>query len=398
MTAISATPLDWTQGRAATGAGVQTRLAVTANDPDAQPLTFEWNFTDGATVGTGTGSATTYRWPTGPGSYRDRLATVIVRDSCGASSSASLPLWVSGDPTLDFAPQVQLHPDEKWWPMSANRFVKRSKLAYIEEMPRGLPDRREILASVGKVSSKRLGRGGYTYKETSLFGKSIISSDDPTRPYDNATSRSKKSGFYLDLKDADRPGTPTGPWPAYLQVKKDKLVYWLFYGFSQPVLGSGRPSPLGHEGDWERIIVDLNDQMVPSRLGYVAHHEPVSYAPYLGAYRAADPASAQNRGLAGMGYVAKLGHGTYPTAGVTFTCVAKLCLSDHRSQGGTTWMVRDLVVDVEGEGWFGRAKDHATCPGNRKACGFGGAWGHRGSLADLTGPSGPSAYKSPTKN
>lgn len=404
---IDTTPIDWRSGTTGSDPGVTIGLAADGRDPDGDPITWSWNLSDGAHQDRLTGRDATHRWGTGPGTYRDRLVTLIATDTCGAASTLNQPLWISGDPALDFAPRIGLHPDERWWPASASRFLKRSTLAYVEDRPG--KDSRHVLAKRGKVDATRLGSGKYVHTRK-VLGRDVrrVASDDPTRPYDNRADR-RTSGFYLDVADTERDGDRDGPWPVYLQPVKDKLVYWTFYAFSQPVLPSGKPSPLGHEGDWERIIVDLDHNRVPERVGYVAHHEPVHYFAYPSPISTAPQGPTESRaatdGLAPLGFVARRGHGTYHSAGSTDTCKAYVfCVTDFRANDGPVWMARDLVVPITAQAWFGRARDHAACAKaapeapRRLACGYGGAWGKRGSMADFTGPMGPSAYKAATEN
>lgn len=402
--AIFAKPVDWREGKAASGAGVTMAFEGIGTDPDGGPVTFSWLFHDASGTVTKTGKSVLHRWSTA-GATRDRKIAVTVADECGAKAATGLGVWVSGDPDVDFAPVMRLHPNDKFWPMSAGRFVARSSLFFKDTL-------RRVKIS-GDPSAARLGNGGYSWRtgvdEVLGRGRKSVKTDDLTRPYDDANATLKRQGFYLDLADGARVGTaPVGgriTAPMYLQKAGNKRVYWQFYGYSKPTLrdGSGVPR-MAHEGDWERVIVELNEYRVPSQVGFVAHHEPVGYVAYRGVYAPAPRATADvltTTGLAPVGYVSRLGHGTWPDAGRD--CFSGV-VCDYRSNNGPTWTGRHDLRSITSQAWFGNRRDHRTCrsgspmPADRLACGFGGGWGRAGGLPDTSGPLGPSAYKDATKN
>lgn len=400
--AISAKPVDWRAGRAASNPGVKMAFTGIGRDPEGGPVTFSWLFHDASGTVAKAGQSVTHRWSTA-GATRQRKIALTVTDQCGAKAATGLAVWVSGNPDLDFAPVMRLHPNEKFWPMSAGRFVARSSLFFRE-------DNRAKVS--GDPSAGRLGRGGYSRlaRTGANYQVKRVKSDDLTRPFDAANATSEPAfGFYLDLADGERAGSAPVSGrirsPMYLQTAGDKRVYWQFYGYSKPTLrdGSGVPG-MAHEGDWERVIVDLNGYKVPSRVGFVAHHEPVDYVAYRGAYAPAPNASATvltTVGLAPVGYVSRLGHGTWPDPGRD--CFYGV-VCDYRSNNGPTWTGRNDLRSVMRQGWFGDRRDHRDCragspmPADKLVCGYGGGWGRAGSNKDTTGPLGPSAYKAATKN
>lgn len=424
---VYATPLVWSHGQDAPGARVSLWYNATATDVDGHPLTWEWSFTDQTGAENRTGPSVEHFWNTS-GTAETRTARVTATDACGASTSGSLQLWISGDPVRDFAPVMRLHRDEDLFPMSVDRFIAKSSLKY-----RGPLAAPQTLVRRGKVGQRKLAGGGYTVHMTTRRRNVTFASDDHVRPFDKdnaASSLRTHGGMYLDVSNKVRDGSRDGTWPTYVQQSGNKIVYWLFYGMSQPMFqGKTSLGKIKHEGDWERVIVELNDNDTPTRVGYVAHHDPVSFTGYP-ATLSSVPSRPSNRfagtvGMAPVGYVSLRGHGTYPDAGTT--CVGKLDVQvpmwylsvippallsaalskpvcDYRDDLGATWQTRNLLVDVTSRTWFGEPADHRKCrrgrpmPKDSLVCGFGGGWGTAGQLPDTTGPLGPSAYKSATKN
>ena len=394
-------PVDWSQGSAAVDPSVEVMYSANASDPDGQLTaeSFSWSFVDSAGQETAAGQAVQHEWLTGA-VQGQRTATLTVTDACGATASRTVSGTITGNPTWDFAPVMRLHPNEKWYPLSVSKFLAQSSLRYVREYPKQ-PDDDVKIVGRGNVKAASLGSGVYGAK----VGGKTYKTDDLTRPYlEGNAGPTKKSGFYLDLNDDLRPGSPAGTWPVYFQAVGTKIVYWLFYPYSQPHLEGPKPlKGFGHEGDWERVIVDLDESFVPTTVGYVAHHEPVDETTYLGLVNGM--AAPETVGFNPVGYVALGGHGTYASPGARPTCdPVKGCLWDYAKKGGTTWHTNQALYSITTQGWFGRLADHGSCqagapmPADALACGFGGAWGHRGSLADLTGPLGPSAYKAATEN
>ncbi|VXB45133.1 hypothetical protein NOCARDAX2BIS_220164 [Nocardioides sp. AX2bis] len=78
-------------------------------------------------------------------------------------------------------------------------------------------------------------------------------------------------------------------------------------------------------------------------------------------------------------------------------------LWDYRNAGPVWDLGRNLNPIVD-RGWFGDFADHgarkrqAPTPSDSLRCGSAAHRGHRGSLADLTGPLGPCAYEAASRN
>ncbi|MBC7186752.1 MAG: Ig-like domain-containing protein [Calditrichaeota bacterium] len=74
--------------------GDTTTVIVEAEDPDGDLLSYQWNTTGGAFVGSAQGARALWQAPTQPGSYQ---LTVTVRDENGAQVTGSLTVVVASE-------------------------------------------------------------------------------------------------------------------------------------------------------------------------------------------------------------------------------------------------------------------------------------------------------------
>ncbi|HEX2160655.1 MAG TPA: hypothetical protein VHF88_02430, partial [Thermoleophilaceae bacterium] len=228
--------------------------------------------------------------------YRARLL-LATRDRDGeedrvASNIAFLvtvrpEAFATARPARAFAPLVQLHSDERSFPISASRFLQRATVKWKDGHCIGL-----INVATGRIASRktpgaarvrpsRLGRAARPYRHRAFDRKCerrrppVYSAIDLTRPFHRgrrAAGLPRDSGFYLDLLSDSYDGDPrfarrgeqrllVGA-SAYYERRRAvvegrpgiRLAYWLLYGSSR--LPRVRGEPIGqHEGDWERIDV-----------------------------------------------------------------------------------------------------------------------------------------------
>jgi hypothetical protein len=279
-----------------------------------------------------------------------------------------------------YAPFVLLHPDDRYRPMSAGRFVRDSELRWSH---RRCND--SSIAARGSITTGRLGQlgpGGYSHRQINrcLFpfghthrGRSYFSGE-LTRPWDGGNPwpiLQEPEGFFMELSDSSRPGlgTNAGIYYEYRNVigGEKSIVYWLFYGFNR----SPGPRPVArafdHEGDWERIAVLLGDDNRARTVAYYGH-EGSCTLPWS--------ATPKHRGHPVV-FSAIGSHASYPYAGSFPTEVPRV--RDHTARGGPQWRTWRRMFDAFEQGWWG----------------YGGAWGHvgRNPTGNSTGPLGPSPHK-----
>ena len=297
-------------------------------------------------------------------------------DDDGATATTVQDLTITGIPSVDFAPEVRLHPEEDHFPMNPYAFIDFSDLEWAHD--EGCNN--DFV--VGQVDAAALGSGGYEHREARSPFKLCRHSgpryetDQLTRPFDGHPDResiSDEEGFYLDFDESNEPES-FSPVPAWTERREvNTITYWLFYGRSVP-RADGEGLPLQHEGDWEHVNVVLDPAtQVPSTVQYFAHGGEPLNEDYLDVMRSGV--------LHPVAYSARTAHGSYPDPGTTEVCELGFCLDDERADGGDVWETWHDVRPADQQSWYG----------------FGGAWGHKGQegFLETTGPLGPSQWKDP---
>jgi hypothetical protein len=319
-----------------------------------------------------------------------RSGVVVAADQPGPT----LPLSV----IQQYAPLVYLHSDEQYHPAGPEAFLIRSELRW----RLGKRSRSSRIVGRASIQAARLGKNCGPQAFGCYRGPGDFSSSQFTRPHDNASQRPAglglKAGFYLSPPEDTRAGDQTPPLrtPLYYEtsgVKKTRITYWFFYGYSQPEivklprifrkLTKRVRNAVSHEGDWENIDVILSSDQKPEAVLFYGHGKPKRKAwPEVCKF-----AGREVCGTAAVGhpivFSAKGTHASYPNAGKTKVCSKKKilgirpCSPDRRDKGDQwrTWTVP--IADAAAQPWYG----------------FGGAWGDATGSKDTTGPLGPSAYK-----
>jgi PKD repeat protein len=338
-------------------------------DPDGEIVSYEWAFGDG---GTSTDPSPSYGY-VGPGSF---TVSLTVTDDDGATATTFQDLTITGIPSVDFAPEVRLYPEEDHFPMNPYSFIGFSKLVWAHD--EGCPNDFEV----DPVNAAALGSGGYEHREARSPFRLCkhqgpqYQTNDLTRPFDGHPDRVRinaEEGFYLDFDESNEPGS-FSPVPVWTERwEANTVTYWLFYGRSVP-RWNGQGLPNQHEGDWEHVNVVLDPAtQVPTEIQYFAHKGGADPHPYTDVIR--------SQVLHPVVYSARTAHGSYPDTGRTEICEFDVCIEDIRADGGDVWETWHDVRSATDQGWYG----------------FGGAWGHKGQAGFLetTGPLGPSRWKNP---
>lgn len=356
-------PIDWT------GPYTLSFDGTGSFDPDGGIVSYEWDFGDG---GTSTEASPTYGY-VGPGEF---TVSLTVTDDDGATATTFQDLAITGIASVDFAPEVRLHPDEDHFPMNPYSFIGFSDLEWAHD---------EACNNdfvVDQVDATALGSGGYEHREARSpfrlcrhYGPRY-QTNDLTRPFDGHPDRARISdeeGFYLDFDESNEPGS-FSPVPVWTERRETNTVtYWFFYGRSVP-RREGDALPNQHEGDWEHVNVVLSaTTQVPMDIQYFAHGGEPQVLPYSDVTR--------SEVFHPVAYSAWTAHGSYPDRGSTGVCEFGFCLDDEREDGGDIWETWRDVRPADQQGWYG----------------FGGAWGHKGQegILESTGPLGPSIWKDP---
>ncbi len=260
-----------------------------------------------------------------------------------------------------YAPYIYLAPGERYLPADAGNYVAHSSLAWSRDG--NCPD--DTIASAGTIDAAELGGGGYQHRIANAVcidhGRQWRSNDH-TRPVDKKPGVPDWEGFFLQSPDRYTGGQGTKA-PAYYEYHKHKYVtYWFFYNFND---APGPSNLFDHQGDWEQITVRLDKKDHATTVAYFQHGESC-VVPWSKAGK------HNGRPLA---YSALGTHATYPSL-TSPTALAGGLASDTIGRGAA-WSTAGHLLNARTQPWFG----------------FGGAWGQVGSMADSTGPLGPSRYK-----
>ena len=334
-----------------------------------------------------------------------------------------------------YAPELRFHVRENFYPMDPLEFIEGSELWWSESGTTCEDDR--LISS--QPTAERIQARGYV---TQARSRQVISrfgfpvdfacwptgdeyhSREYTRPYKSDPAHSGleraidldiNEGFYLRWTDTEFPegdisddgATVSAPVLATTAINVDgttSLVYWFFYGYDSKANASiDSPSnaiaigdqAIAHEGDWEKIQVNLDANNEPVTVQYFGHN-----------CKTEDPNGNEVQGVASLswdqtpktgpggthpiGYVAEGAHATYPfdNFGPNRFCnlpSPEAGSDETRWQGnGAVWQTWNKVVEASATCWYG----------------FGGAWGDKdgrldtgieigGLLTHATGPDGP---------
>ena len=282
------------------------------------------------------------------------IALLLVASGCKEEAE---PPRSTGEPSPNvdvragatrFAPMVWLGDGEENMPMDASRYVASASL-WFDRVCR--PSRFTDLVTKD-VDEARLGGHGGAYTTAGCKGKTFSSDKDTDGGYYGG------AGFYLNSSDAADIRRGDGPdAPVYWQYyKKDDgrttaYVYWLFYGYNN-FLNK-------HEGDWERVGVQLVDGK-PDALTFWKHNDGPCRVKWPDAEQVDDHPVA---------YAAAGSHGSYPHPGhYTVNTVG----TDVTS-AGTRWSTWNTARPVVDQPWWG----------------YKGYWGEQIASNGFRGPRGP---------
>jgi Vacuolar protein sorting-associated protein 62 len=291
-------------------------------------------------------------------------------DEAGTPVSTGDPSPAAGQQEIAqrFAPLVWLSGGEKYQPMDTGEFIAKSELWFDQPCPEPPATRR----LVAEVDQSRLGGRSAAYTTTGCDGARVYSSD---KDLDGGEAGGK--GFFLDLADDDavRHGDASSA-PVYWESfdKGDDhttaVVYWLFYGYDDFVSGGVRINT--HEGDWERVAVQLRDGK-PFGMTFWRHNEPPCLVDWD------DLETSDGHPVA---YSAVGSHASYHRAGGFDATPANVVgvpipgsatpITDITSPG-TKWPTWERTQSVTQTSWWG----------------YKGGWGNQIGRKGNTGPRGP---------
>lgn len=257
-----------------------------------------------------------------------------------------------------FAPVLYFAPDEQHFPADPMTFIEQSSL--------------------------REERDFWGDKE--LHGQGDVPVDVLTDPDVVPSNNADADGqVFLDHDDSQRAGDiGDAPMLYEYDAQTNTITYHVFYAYNDGPPGLGDVQ--NHEGDWERITIQLDDQFRPTEVRYSAH----SGLDVSRAWPGADNPSGQPLAPLENGkpvvFVGQGSHANFPETGNWETQADGIYdLAAYDSEDSVRLDLATLEArDVTQEPWYGTQV----------------LWGERGSAAevgigDTSGPRGPSSDKGP---
>jgi len=317
---------------------------------------------------------------------------------------ATAPQFDAPEIVKKYAPVVYLHSNDEYRPGDPMTFIRSSELRWSHQAQNRIlstcVDHPE--AATGLIDASRLGEGAITPYTHMPKGHSSTSCDhrtdmaeleasDHTRPFDGSKRKNilgqeqgyMKEGFFLDPDNQNnelRRGIQSGitEFPGapvfYEYVEHKYITYWFFYPYDRFEL----PLPLPdqeHEGDWERISIQLNESDEIAHVAFHTHDGKLVLPKEAVEFEGTHP----------VVFSAKGSHASYPSPRDDFETA--LPGFPDQTNRGPKWTTLNSLLKVESQPWYG----------------FGGAWGEVGEVPKLfdfpvsgsifTGPLGPSRYK-----
>jgi len=329
------------------------------------------------------------------------FAAAVAAAGCNQTTNPGVAEARTAELARAFAPLVSLHPREQLLPMSAKSFIASSALRWRSSCGEETIAMPSSTGRAPSLESRRLGSSD-PYSRASAHPPGcrkgrILATNELTRPFDPARGDAllDEEGFYLDLADNRRSGTPAatnanGPptvqVPVYFERDvrangKDtmvRLTYWMLFGMER------RPGPkaaalTAHEGDWKWIRVLLRnpegtDDYVPMGVRYGAR---TTYLPWRSVQK-----GAESRTTHPAVFVSRGSHDLFPEPGVYSREVVvgkravELRQEVRRCPACTAWRTWQDMRDARDELWHG----------------YGGGWGESLGLGASPAGIGPSLW------
>jgi hypothetical protein len=263
-----------------------------------------------------------------------------------------------------YAPLVHLHPNEGYMPMNASRFIEFSELKWSH----GGNCRDHTKVDRGQIDAAKLGGGGYhdqaevtDLPRCKAAGRNY-SSQELTRPWDSKNHiPHQPEGFFLEFSDSQHAGD-LGSAPVYYEyVHKKSVTFWFFYAFND----APGAEVFNHEGDWEKISIELDPRTNRARRVALFQHDGHCVLDFkdVKGYRGHPEV-----------YAAIGTHATYPGPGNWPLPAGQV---DRTADGGQRWETYRREADVH-QPWYN----------------FGGAWGQVGGTVTPPGGTSLQAFQS----
>lgn len=272
--------------------------------------------------------------------------------------TGSMPV-ASWSDIVRFAPLVQMHSDEEYFPMDPVEFIRSSRFRHHRSLK---SDQGYSKAAAEWRTNDSHHRNYYDIPIDFIDSFGVRSNGKNRRPRDP----NRGSTWNVFLQPRENPvgnRHPTGRVPVFVHAKQDTcassksadyvIQYWWFFGYNDGFASQN------HQGDWEHATAVVKRG---SLIGaYLAAHGKAKY------YDRAELKPETGDQI--VVYVAKGSHAAYPSVG-GFPSPFDI---DQTDAGGPQWDTSQYLLPLRERPW--------------KA--FAGAWGEVGQIAGTTGPLGP---------
>lgn len=360
------------------------------------------------------------------GALRGLLTAAVVSGlamtGCGDGEASPRPVAPikTSMPEATFAPEVNLHREELWWPLAVTNFIDYSSFKWANDpcsvaqtLALGRPriSLRRDIRRPPILPARLAGSGAVPYRirpRSATCGDArpeVYRSNQHTRPFDRGRPADLRpgEGFQLDLLTAKLHGDrarrasagarPAVTSPVYYEQTPERvggrdglrITYWMLYGFNSP-----RPKVPGgffeHEGDWERLSVLLSrgkraDSYLPVSVRFHRDTGAVDLA-----WDSLDLTGRRSRASHPVVYAARGSHSLYPdVASHRFSrpgngTVQHLEDETLACRECPRWETWDRLEPVRSQPWYG----------------YGGSWGRLFEDDGRSGPLGPSPFVTPS--
>ncbi|WP_408951614.1 Vps62-related protein [Lysobacter sp. Hz 25] len=252
-----------------------------------------------------------------------------------------------------YAPIMYFHPMEENFLQDPNKFIEQSSL---REDRHYMPDKE--IRSQGNVTAEDLLKIG-PKNDKSEIPKFLDNRDEDFDYVRDGDLRNSKNLYQYD-------------------AESNTLTYHFFYSYNDGAPGLGDAQ--NHEGDWEKVTIQLDDTLQPTAVRYSAHSNSSSERSW---------ADAPNENGRPVVYVGKGSHVNVPTPGHWRSDSGWV---QDEAVHGIRFDLRTLpTVDVTQEPWYGT---HVQW-GERGSLTLAGRWFGLDASGMTSGPTGPSESKGP---
>ena len=271
---------------------------------------------------------------------------------------------ITNKPQDKFEVILALHPKDKWFPMNPTDFITLSRF---RRHNGGSSDDGYNKNNNGFVNGNSHSAEYYNIPVNTINSYHLMGSDAlyNLRPRDK-NSIGNNEVFLQPDDHLNGNLNPNGTVPVFTYssfytdinsgIKGERREFWVFYGYDEA--GAAGVS-FSHQGDWERIILDIIDDNIQG--AWLSQHTNLIY------YPAEQLEISKSNGIQTLKvYSAEGSHAHYNKAG-DFSILDIMGIDidkDHTRDGGYQWNITKNVLPLEQQEW----KDYA------------GAWGEIGTF------------------